>query len=254
MVLVILLAFQVVAGTSDYQRGVELFEKGQAASAVPFLLRATEQQPRDARAWKALGVAYAAQGRYDVAEPAFARACRLDAALLDACYYDARALYALDRFEESLKILQKTAGQNSWKVHLGIAQAQEALGQAAAAEKEYKIALSMSAGEDPKPGVAYGLFLIRQGRFEEAMAPLEQVLRRFPRAAEAHIYLGRALLEQGRTADAVPYLEQAVALAPASAQAHLLLGKAYARVGRSAEARPHFDAAARYEEGSRTVR
>jgi Tfp pilus assembly protein PilF len=256
MTLVVLLAFQSVLNSPDYQRGVEFIQKGQFAAAIPLLIRAAEARPRDARTWKALGVAYAAQRLYELAEPPFGRACTLDSKLDDACYYYGRALYALNRFETSVQVLQRAVENDpkSWKIHLGIAQALEALGQAEEAEEEFKRTLSLSQNKDPGPGAAYALFLVRQGRFEEASGPAEEVLKRFPESAEAHIQLGRTLLERGKVADAIPHFERAVAIEPASAQAHLLLAKAYVRAGRLPEAQPHFEAAARYEEGSRTVR
>jgi Flp pilus assembly protein TadD len=84
--LVALLAFQSVLSNADYQRGVEFFRKGQFDTAIPFLIRATEALPRDARTWKALGVAYAAQSHYDLAEPSLRRACDLDPKLEGTCY------------------------------------------------------------------------------------------------------------------------------------------------------------------------
>ena len=241
---------------SDYQQGVALIEKGQFSAAVPLLTRATQARPRDAQAWKALGVAYAAQQLYSDAEPVFRRACELDARLADACYYHGRALYALDRYEASLRALElaQRADANSWKVHLGVAQALEALGRAAEAEKKFRQALSLCRNTDSQPGIAYAHFLLRQGRVTEATAPLEEVLKRFPTSAEANTHLGRALLEQGNVTGAIQHLERAVAADPSSAQAHLLLAKGYVRAGRTAEAQPHFDAAARYEAAAQGAR
>lgn len=256
MIAVLLLALQTVLNDPDYQRGIELFQKGQPEAATPLLIRATQTSPQDARSWKALGVAYAAQALYEFAEPPFRRACELDPNLDDACYYYGRALYALNRFEPSLQVLERAAGRDakSWRIHLGIAQALEALGRPEEAGKEFTKTLSLSQNGDPKPGVAYGLFLVRQGRTEEAVAPLEEVLKRFPASAEAHIHLGRAFVEQGKIADAIRHFEKAVAIDPTSAQAHLLLAKGYVRAGRAAEALLHFEAAARYDEGSRSVK
>jgi len=248
LAIALLLSGVALAQTSDYDQGVALFQTGQLDAAIPLLTRAAQEHPRDARAWKALGVAYAAQKLYELAESPFRRACELDPKLEDACYYQGRALYALDRFELSLRALERGLARdpNSWKIRLGRAQAFEALGRADDAEKEFKETLSLSRYGDPKPGIAYGLFLVRQGRFVEAPVPLEQVLKRFPQAAEAHIHLGRALLEQGELTESLPHFERAVAIEPASAQAHLLLSKAYVRAGRTVDAKPHFEAAARY--------
>ena len=231
------------AQSSDYDRGVALFDKGDHAAAVPYLRRAVEGHPQDAQAWKALGVAYAAQNLYRDAEPPFRRACNLNPKLEGACYYLGRTLYSLDQYEASLKALERAP--QSWKVRLGVAQDLEALGKAPEAEREFRAVLAVAGGDGAQPGVALGLFLVRRGRFEEAIPAFEEVLKRFPSAADAHLHLGRALLEQGRLDIAVPHLERAVALDPGSTQAHLLLAKAYVRSGRPADAQPHFDVAAK---------
>lgn len=227
----------------DYEQGVAFIEKGQFEAAIPLLTRAASAQ-NDARAHKALGVAYAALGNYDMAEPSFGKACALDSKLLDACYYHGRALYALNRFEASIEALRRAPA--SWRVTLGIAQALEALGRASEAEPEFRKALVSCRDTDPQPGVALGQFLIRQGRQAEAMAPLEVVVKRFPRAAEAHIHLGRVFLDRNETASAIEHLKLAVSIDPRSAQAHLLLAKAYVQSGRPDEAKPHFQEAATY--------
>jgi Flp pilus assembly protein TadD len=235
------------AQASDYDQGVARFEQGDLAGAVSFLTRAVEARPDDAQVWKALGVAYAAQKMYREAERPLARSCELDRNLEDACYFYARTLYALDRYESSIQVLRRT-GSNSWKVQLGMAQALEALGRADEAERDFRRSLETARGRDPGPAVGLGLFLVRQGRGAEAIPVLEDALKRFPNSADAHTHLGRALLENGQTNDAIPHLERAVALAPASPQAHLLLAKAYVRAGRAEAAREHFDAAAKLGE------
>jgi Tfp pilus assembly protein PilF len=235
---------------SDYEQGVARFDAGDFTGAVPLLTRATESNPRDAQAWKALGAAYAAQGFYGRAEPSFRRACELDSGLPDACYFHARALYALNRFDQSLEVLQRVAPK-SWKVHIGIAEALDGLGRTVESEKEFRTGLALCRASDPAAGTAYGLFLVRQGRFAEAVEQLKEVLTRFPDAAEAHIQLGRAMLDTGDTAGATVHLERGVALAPGSGQAHLLLAKAYVRAGRPGDAQPHFEAAAKIEQGKK---
>lgn len=203
--------------------------------------------------WKALGVAYAAQGQYGQAEAPLHRACDLDAKLPGACYFYAKALYALDRFAPALDVLESAAKREpeSWQIRLGIAEAVEGLSQTARAEQEFRRALSLCRTTDPKPAIGFARFLIRQGRYDEAVAPLELALQRFGASGDAHLQLGRALLEKGDLAGAIPHLERAVALDPASAQAHLLLAKAYVRAGRAADAEPHFQAAARVQQAGR---
>jgi Flp pilus assembly protein TadD len=250
---IIALAAAASAQSSDYEQGVALFKRGQAAAAVPPLTRAAEAHPLQAQMWKALGVAYAAQGLYHEAEPPLRRACELDPKLPDACYFQGRALYALDRYEASLQVLERATNREpqSWKPRLGMAQSLEALGKTEEAGKQFRQSLALCRNSDPQPGIAFARFLLRQGRAEEAVAPLEEVLRRFPASGDAHLHLGRALLEKGDIAAAIAHLERAVSLEPASAQAHLLLAKAYVRAGRAAEAEPHFEAAVRYQQTPR---
>jgi tetratricopeptide (TPR) repeat protein len=240
---------------SDYDDGVLRFQKGDLGGAVSLLNRAARQDSGNAQVWKALGSAYAAQKLYEQAESSFRRACELDPHLKDACYYHARSLYALDRFGPSLEVLQRAVAidPTSCNIHLAIAQTLEALESEALersgdAEKEYRRVVSFCGTRDRKAGEAFGRFLVRQGRFQEAIPILEEVLKEFPDFVEAHIQLGRVLLEQGQTDAAIFHLERAVALAPKSSQAHLLLAKAYARAGRAAEAQPHFELAAKYEQ------
>jgi tetratricopeptide (TPR) repeat protein len=229
---------------SEYEQGVALFQRGDAAGAVPHLVRAADAQPKNAQRWKALGVAYASQKQYAEAAPAFRKACELDAKLEDACYFWGRALYGLDRFTESLDALAR-ADARSWKVRLAIAQAADGAGDAARADRDFREAIALSNGRDGGPGAAYGLFLVRQGRAAEAIPVLETAVKLDPKSGEAETNLGRALFETDRP-DALRHLERAVLLAPTSAQAHLLLAKALVRAGRADQAQEHFEAAAKY--------
>ena len=81
-------------------------------------------------------------------------------------------------------------------MRLAIAQALDALGRAAEAEGDFHRALKLVNHSDPEPAVALGLFLLRQGRPDEAIPVLAQVLKSFPANADARMYLGRALLEK----------------------------------------------------------
>lgn len=169
---------------------------------------------KDAVAWKAIGVKWAREANYLEAEEPFRRACELDPKLPDACYFWARVLYALDRFEPSLAALKKLPLDA--RTALAIAQAEEALGHAVEAEAHFK-----RAGD----AVKYGLFLFRQGRLAEA----ESVLNQNPRTAEAWWQLGRVRYQLGKLAEARAAIEQSLALDPKQEPARLLLAKIKAR-------------------------
>ncbi|MFN7920202.1 MAG: tetratricopeptide repeat protein [Bryobacteraceae bacterium] len=241
------LSIGVAVASSQFDEAVALIEKGNPQGAIPMLEQLTRADAKDARAWKALGVAFASMQRYSEAEPAFAQACSLAPLLLDACYYHGRALYALNRFDASLVALRRALPfDRSWKLQLAIAQSAEGLGDAKAAEEAYRAA----SDRDPSAGAAYGQFLIRQGRWDEAESALRKVVERFPASAAGLTHLGRALLHRDRTTDAIALLERAVAASPNSAQPHLLLANAYVRAGRAADAQPHFEKAWKLEANS----
>ena len=252
MIAVALLTLPSGAQETPLQAGLRLIEAGRAADAAATLEQAVKQEPRNAAAWKALGVAYAAQSDYEMAELPFGRACELAPSLDDACYFHARALYALNRFEASLERLSKAAriDRRPARIHQGRAQALDGLGRAAEAEAEFRRAIRLNGAAAPPdriappldPRLSFAAFLQRQGRAEEAIAPLEQLLREHPGIAQAHLDLGRIELQRDRLDEAARHLERAVALDSGSRAAHLLLGRVYLRLGRAAEAEPHLSA------------
>jgi Flp pilus assembly protein TadD len=232
---------------ADYEQGVALFDSGQFAAALPFLDRAAKADPQNAQKWKAVGVTYAALKKYVDAEETLGRACRLDYKVPDACFFYARTLYALDRYEDSLAALEH-ADPRSWRARLARAVALEALSRPDRADAEFRESLTLCRNADPSPAAAYARFLIRQARAPEAIPVLQPTLAQHPHNPEAHLWLGRALFELGKFPESLPHLERAVALTPTSAQAHLLLAKTYIRLGRPTEAEPHLTLASKYGE------
>jgi tetratricopeptide (TPR) repeat protein len=227
--------------------GMARFRLGRMNEAIEPFESAVRLAPRRAAAHRALGTVHAAMGNYNVAEAPLTRACELDPRDPDACYYLGRTLYALNRFEGSLDALAialKT-GEKPGRIHQGMGQAHEALGNREAAE------LHLRKGVDlgwPEARTVYGVFLFRQGRLDEARIMLEQAVKTQPNSAQARMELGRTLLQRNRLEEALPHLQRAVELDGSSAAAHLLLGKVYQRLGRIAEAERHLD------QGSRTAK
>jgi len=72
-----------------------------------------------------------------------------------------------------------------------------------------------------------GAEALRQGRIEDAIAQLTEVVRRDPDSFEANNFLGVALAQSGQPRDAMYYLHKAVSLNSHSAQAHYNLGLAH---------------------------
>lgn len=235
LVLLLILCQASFAAVDAYRAGVALFEQQRYEEALPLLKQAVKETPQSAVAWKALGAAYAAQARYEEAASAFERACTLDANLADACYFWGRALYALDRFTPSLQALEAALAVDPQpgRVHEALGQTHEALGHASEAEAEFRQAVRSS----PRYGIAYGRFLVRQGRTEEAMPHLLAASKANPRVSAVWLELGRAWLQLNEPSAAVTALTRAVQLDPLSEPAQVLLRKA--RLRAEVDRQPH---------------
>ena len=188
------------------------------------------------------GIRATQEGKFEIAEPAFAKACRLDPKLPSACYFHGRVLYYLNRFDEALAELQKAldAGERGGRVYSTRAQCLEALGRTQEAEDEHRKAIA--GPPDAQFLTRYGLFLYHQGRAADSLEPLTRATALAPEDFEAQLVLGRALLELGKAGDALGHLESAVRGRPNSSQAHLLAAKACQRLGYAERAKAHLQA------------
>ena len=229
-----------------YYLGVLQFLADRLPEALKNLSRAVDLAPARARSWKALGAVHAALGDFKLAEAPFRRACELDPREEAACYYLGRNLYAQNRFEPALEAFRKAlaydAPKNHWMPHRGLGLALEALGRDAEAEAHLREAIRLGPGRwhaEDDPRVDYGVFLFRQGRTREALAPLEAALKDFADSARHRFELGRVLAQLDQLEAAVTHLERAVAVDPRHWAAHLLLGKTYLRLGKVEQAEPH---------------
>ena len=161
------------AGPDEMQRGQEAFRRGDWPQAEKSFLAATQERPRNASAFKWLGMVYAAQEKFALAEPQFRRACELDPREDLACYYLGRADYALSRFEQSRAAFEIALQYQpaSERVKHGLGLTLEGLGKIEEAGKYLKEA---AAGGDPRILSDYGQFLLRQGDVAESIAVLKR--------------------------------------------------------------------------------
>jgi tetratricopeptide (TPR) repeat protein len=228
-----------------YKRGVDLFQNGKADAAAASLTEAARLAPGNAQIWKVLGVVYASSADYERAREPFEKACSLAPRLEDACYFHGRNLYALNRFVPALEALEKALARdrNAPKIHLGVAQTHEALGNAEQAERAFRTAIRESeklpanARGNPEfdPRVHYALFLFRQGKQAEALPFAQAAVASAPESARARYELGRILYHLDKLGEAEAELKKAVELG-FGPPAELMLGKALVRLGREAEA------------------
>lgn len=235
-----------------YKEGLRLFAAGDSNAAIAAFQESIRLRPSDAPAWMALGVVYAAGADYQRSEEPFHRACLLNSRLPNACLYYGRALYLLDRFEQAIKVLRTALESDPRNAQLYRieALALEGSGKSDAAAAAFLEAIRLNSPSAPNedPAIDYAVFLYREGRATEALAPLEKALERHPDAGRAHLELGCVLLALDRVQEAAAQLERATALDPQTPRGHLLLGKAYQRLGKDGLARKELD------QGSRTVK
>ena len=81
------------------------------------------------------------------------------------------------------------------------------------------------------------LWLVGQGRFDDAAARIAQIDRGHPAPGVLHFRFGRALLVRGQTESAIRHLERAAASDPPP-ETDLILGQALLAAGRAADAIP----------------
>ena len=230
-----------------YREGVAALEAGRVADAAPLLEKAANTAKTNAQYWKAYGVAVASLNQYAAAVEPFEHACRLEPRLPDACYYLGRALYAADRYEAALAPLRQSleTDLDKGRAETAIAQALEALGREDEAARLYQSAISR---KYQPARVAYGRFLLRAGKIEDAMSMLEGAEH-----PEGLLEYARALMQAGRNEAAAAKLETLIAKTPRDRVARLLLAKAYRRLGRNADA-VRQEEAAKALQGSSTER
>jgi predicted TPR repeat methyltransferase len=88
---------------------------------------------------------------------------------------------------------------------------------------------------------------LAKGLTEEAIESYKRALRTNPDFAEAHVNLGNTLVAQGKPSDAEPHFQRAVELKPTLAEAHLGLGDALNSLSRPMEAIACYQQAIRYK-------
>lgn len=188
------------------------------------------------------GLKLAADGKLEPAVAAFAKACELAPQDEDSCYYMARTLFTLGRYQEACEPFEKArraaSKQKLVRVSRAAALNLTALGRFEEAERHFREAVGQIQGPpgvDGDPRIDYGAFLFRQGRAEAALPLLEEAVQESPGNPRARTELGRVQLHLGRREAAAASLEKAVELDPRSSAPRLLLGRTYLELGRTAE-------------------
>jgi superkiller protein 3 len=180
-------------------------------SAIHWLEKAVELDPKNHEAWYFVGRAYYTQSRIPEAEAAFERALELNPS-------DVKA-------ENNLGLVLESEAHP--------AEAIEAYKKAIAWQQDNEV-------RNEQPYLNLGGLLLDQDRAEEALPVLEEAVRLTPANSLCRMKLGIALLRTSRLDKAQIELEQAARLDPENAAIHFQLGKLYKQMRSTERARREF--------------
>lgn len=138
------LAVLILLWQTPLERGQAAFQVKDWPAAQRWFAEALRATPADGAVHKWLGMTYAAQEKFVLAEAPFRRACELKPADPDACYYHGRTLYVLGRLELALAAFEKArkTGAKPGRVLLGLALTHEKLGHNAEADTLFQQAIA----------------------------------------------------------------------------------------------------------------
>jgi tetratricopeptide (TPR) repeat protein len=222
--------------------GGYLYNKGLVKEALEQYQKAIRIYPDFTDALNSMGVAFAAERRFDEAIDSYRKSLQVNPNDADVLNNLGAALFNQGRFDEALgcyhqalAIDPKFAGAHN---NLGILL--EKQGRAADAIEEYRRAIELK----PDRVEFYsnlGNLLAAQGRTTEADEQFQKALAIKPDYAPAHYSLANLLFAQGQWQGAVEHYQQALEQMPDSVHAHYQLGLSLQCLGKSAAAIPEFD-------------
>ncbi len=156
---------------------------------------------------------------------------------------------------DEFRLKTKSAATGLTNVSTEHAEQLQALGYATSGINK-SAAGDMQRGPDPKERVEvanllhHALLAMDEGRNQDAIPQLQQVLRQEPSLALANLELGRAWNNVENYANALPWLQKAVVLMPESGRAHFELGIALGETGDWAGSAGQLEAAVARAPGS----
>lgn len=202
------------------------------------------QRPDDAAAHFDLGYVYTAQQEQDKAISEYRKAIELDPKMIQAQLNLGISLLSDDP-KAAVEPLQKVIELNyaNERGHYLLGVAEERSGNAAAAEKEYNIAVKLDPN-DADAQTALGRTALAEGKAGDAEAGFREALRLKPGNQEAEIGLAQSLLQQKKAADAVDALNAYLDENPKDAKARVIEASALAELGKNDEALSALDRAA----------
>ena len=168
-----------------FAKGVELTQAGRLDEAAAVFEEIDQAHPGILEVYRNLGFIYVQQKNWAKAEASFLAALELRPGEPD--------------FVAALVKIYEQSGQ----------------------EEKAKELVSRAASDNPEDGTAQfnqGIFLLKEGKIDEALGAFEAALAADPPAVEAYYYLGTLLVGQDKVPEAIEHLEAYVASDPGNDQ------------------------------------
>ena len=216
--------------------------QGKPEIALRLTLEGIQEEPRVARFYVNLGLAYGQLGRLEEAEAALKAAVEIDPR--DAASYNNLAAVYLRRrrFSEAIEASRRALerdpsfaegygnlGQALWE----LGQRQEAV---AALEKAIRLQPDLAEFH-----MAYGDYLMEPDRPSEAVTAYQNLVHLMPTSTQSYTRLARAYLASGQTPRAIRVHQEAVRLRSDDPDAHFNYGVTLANLHRFDEARAQWE-------------
>jgi Tfp pilus assembly protein PilF len=198
--------------------GSALGELGEREAAVAALRQAVALSPRDANSNFNLALALVAVRRLDeavdalhrslVLEPTFPSSLAMLAQIeVDSGRWQNAAQYILPLYESHPEKPQARALMADWHLRSGVAAEEKQ--DLAAAERHYRAGTAIDRNS-VELATHLGTLLLVQGRFADAVAPLENYHRLQPGNPQSSLFLGQAYAATGKIEDARRVLTEGV--------------------------------------------
>lgn len=195
-----------------YERGKELFKKGELKNAEEFLRKFAQSNDRFADVFNMLGVIHQQKSEYQEAIVSFQKALQINPNYTEASLNLALAYNEIGEYKKGQEhliraqqtttretktgLLDDVARAKLANMHAEIADVYRSLGEYAQAVDEYRRALDLKPNF-PDIRTKLGIALREWGRLEEAVMEFERVKEIQPAYSPAGINLGIAYYSQG---------------------------------------------------------
>jgi tetratricopeptide (TPR) repeat protein len=198
--------------------------------AAAALERSLELDARQPQAYKMLGRVETARSKPALAERAFVEAARRDPEDAEARYLLGRLYQSEGRLAEAARSLKEALALDPKSVRAlaFLGTVSYGLGDAALSQESFARAVSLNRASktpDAIPHLEYGIYLQRTNRLEESVSELSRAAQLDRASVEARFELGQSLHRLRRLKEAAEALREALSLNASDPRVHYLLGR-----------------------------